>query len=108
MYPLLAFAERVCLYVTYSFEQSLIFSIALSSAADLSLLEICSRTSTSRETWSVILKVSFNFVLFTLLLIISQGGKKLYYGAAVRWRREKPGTTVCVRDAFYNVCSSDQ
>ncbi|KAF8530908.1 hypothetical protein JB92DRAFT_2854261 [Gautieria morchelliformis] len=60
---------------------------ALSSSADISCLEICSRTAASRETWSVILK----------------GGKKLYYGPAVRWRREKPGTTVCIRDAFYNL-----
>lgn len=23
----------------------------------------------------------------------------------MRWRRERPGTVVCIRDAFYNVCS---
>lgn len=27
----------------------------------------------------------------------------MYNGTAVRWRRESPGTVVCVRDAFYNV-----
>lgn len=27
----------------------------------------------------------------------------LYQGEAVRWRRESPGTVVCVRDAFFNV-----
>lgn len=29
----------------------------------------------------------------------------MYNGTAVRWRRESPGTVVCVRDAFYNVRS---
>ncbi|KAK0461814.1 uncharacterized protein EV420DRAFT_1305145 [Desarmillaria tabescens] len=60
---------------------------ALASAADLCCLEISSRTAVSRETWSVILK----------------GGQTLYSGAAVRWRRETPGTVVCVRDALYNL-----
>ncbi|KAK0491323.1 hypothetical protein IW261DRAFT_81628 [Armillaria novae-zelandiae] len=60
---------------------------ALASAADLCCLEISSRTVVSRETWSVILK----------------GGQTLYSGVAVRWRRETPGTVVCVRDAFYNL-----
>ncbi|KAJ3808978.1 hypothetical protein F5876DRAFT_89725 [Lentinula aff. lateritia] len=60
---------------------------ALASAADLSCLEIASRTSRSRETWSIILK----------------DGKILYSGSAVRWRRESHGTTICVRDAFYNL-----
>ncbi|GLB34064.1 putative mutL C terminal dimerisation domain contatining protein [Lyophyllum shimeji] len=60
---------------------------ALASAADLSCLEISSRTARSRETWS----------------IITKGGKNLYSGPAVRWRRESPGTAVCVRDAFYNL-----
>jgi hypothetical protein len=31
-----------------------------------------------------------------------QGSETLYNGPAVRWRRESPGTTVCIRDAFYN------
>ncbi|KAF5393106.1 hypothetical protein D9757_001289 [Collybiopsis confluens] len=60
---------------------------ALASAADLCCLEIASRTSLSRETWSIILKDENVF----------------YTGPAVRWRRESPGTTVCVRDAFYNL-----
>ncbi|KAF8165579.1 hypothetical protein B0H34DRAFT_689642 [Crassisporium funariophilum] len=60
---------------------------ALASAADMSCLEICSRTAKSRNTWSVILK----------------GSKALYFGPAVRWKRESPGTTVCVRDAFFNL-----
>ncbi|KAJ3874681.1 hypothetical protein F5051DRAFT_87327 [Lentinula edodes] len=60
---------------------------ALASAADLCCLEIASRTSRSRETWSIILK----------------DGKILYSGSAVRWRRESHGTTICVRDAFYNL-----
>ncbi|TRM68211.1 hypothetical protein BD626DRAFT_555063 [Schizophyllum amplum] len=60
---------------------------ALASAADLCCLEIASRTARSRECWSVILK----------------DGKSLYNGPAVRWRRETPGTVVCVRDAFYNL-----
>ncbi|KAK0190644.1 hypothetical protein F5146DRAFT_930734 [Armillaria mellea] len=60
---------------------------ALASAADMCCLEISSRSAGSKETWSVILK----------------GGQTLYSGAAVRWRRETPGTVVCVRDAFYNL-----
>ncbi|KAG5654598.1 hypothetical protein H0H81_011573 [Sphagnurus paluster] len=60
---------------------------ALASAADLACLEISSRTANSRETWSVITK----------------GGKNLYEGPAVRWRRESSGTVVCIRDAFYNL-----
>ncbi|KAL0580058.1 DNA mismatch repair protein [Marasmius crinis-equi] len=60
---------------------------ALASAADLGCLEISSRTSRSKETWSLILK----------------DGKTIYLGAAVRWKRTSHGTTVCVRDAFYNL-----
>ncbi|KAJ3975254.1 hypothetical protein EV361DRAFT_889995 [Lentinula raphanica] len=60
---------------------------ALASAADICCLEIASRTSRSRETWSIILR----------------DGKTLYTGSAVRWQRDTPGTTVCVRDAFYNL-----
>ncbi|KAL1739993.1 hypothetical protein HDZ31DRAFT_48388 [Schizophyllum fasciatum] len=60
---------------------------ALASAADLCCLEITSRTARSRESWSIILK----------------DRKTLYNGPAVRWRRETPGTVVCVRDAFYNL-----
>ncbi|KAF9481858.1 hypothetical protein BDN70DRAFT_930536 [Pholiota conissans] len=60
---------------------------ALASAADIACLEICSRTSKSRNTWSIILK----------------GSQTLYVGPAVRWQRESPGTAVCVRDAFYNL-----
>ncbi|KAJ6515500.1 hypothetical protein C8R45DRAFT_956702 [Mycena sanguinolenta] len=60
---------------------------ALASCADICCLEISSRTAQSRQTWSVIVK----------------GSKALYNGPAVRWRRESPGTTVCIRDAFYNL-----
>ncbi|TFK68180.1 hypothetical protein BDN72DRAFT_898304 [Pluteus cervinus] len=60
---------------------------ALASAGDVCCIEIASRTVNSRETWSV----------------ISKGGKALYNGPAVRWKRESPGTTVCIRDAFYNL-----
>ncbi|KAJ3528608.1 hypothetical protein NM688_g7975 [Phlebia brevispora] len=60
---------------------------ALASIADLCCLEISSRTQRSRECWSV----------------ISKGGEVLYNGPAVRWRRESPGTVVCVRDMFYNL-----
>lgn len=35
-------------------------NIALASAADLSLLEISSRTVGSKETWSLIIKVSLS------------------------------------------------
>ncbi|KAJ6572598.1 hypothetical protein B0H10DRAFT_2237504 [Mycena sp. CBHHK59/15] len=59
---------------------------ALASCADICCLEIASRATRSRETWSVIIK----------------GSKTLYTGPAVRWRRESPGTTICIRDAFYN------
>ncbi|KAJ7437811.1 hypothetical protein B0H11DRAFT_1829727 [Mycena galericulata] len=60
---------------------------ALASCADICCLEITSRTARSRQTWSVIVK----------------GSETLYQGPAVRWRRESPGTTVCIRDAFYNL-----
>ncbi|KAF7290914.1 Mismatch repair-related protein [Mycena chlorophos] len=60
---------------------------ALASCADICCLEIASRTSRSTQTWSAIMK----------------GSKSLYNGTAVRWTRESPGTTVCVRDAFYNL-----
>ncbi|KAJ7129319.1 hypothetical protein C8R44DRAFT_776507 [Mycena epipterygia] len=60
---------------------------ALASCADICCLEISSRTARSRQSWSVIVK----------------GSKPLYNGPAVRWRRESPGTTVCIRDAFYNL-----
>ncbi|KAJ7044715.1 hypothetical protein C8F04DRAFT_1069288 [Mycena alexandri] len=60
---------------------------ALASCADICCLEISSRTARSRQTWSVIVK----------------GSKTLYNGPAIRWRRESPGTTVCIRDAFYNL-----
>ena len=61
--------------------------IALASAADVSCLEISSRTARSRESWSIILKA----------------GECLYEGPSIRWRRESRGTVVSVRDAFYNV-----
>ncbi|KAJ7368705.1 hypothetical protein DFH08DRAFT_31742 [Mycena albidolilacea] len=60
---------------------------ALASCADICCLEISSRTARSMQTWSIIVK----------------GAKTLYNGPAVRWRRESPGTTVCIRDAFYNL-----
>lgn len=60
---------------------------ALSSMAELCCLEISSRTSRSRESWSVILKA----------------GKSLYSGPSIRWRRETAGTVVCVRDAFFSL-----
>ncbi|TEB35750.1 hypothetical protein FA13DRAFT_1376732 [Coprinellus micaceus] len=59
----------------------------LASAADIGCLEISSRISQSKETWATIVK----------------GAKRLYFGPAIRWRRETPGTVVCVRDAFYNL-----
>jgi len=77
--------------------------IALASAADISCLEICSRTSKSRNTWSIILKVCFSHQLLYVIDSFYQGGKLLYTGAAVRWKRETPGTAICIRDAFYNV-----
>ncbi|CAE6459862.1 unnamed protein product [Rhizoctonia solani] len=51
---------------------------ALASAMELSCLEISSRTPNARESWSVILK-------------------------AMRWRRERAGTTAVCRDVFFNV-----
>ncbi|KAF8559172.1 hypothetical protein OG21DRAFT_1403956 [Imleria badia] len=60
---------------------------ALASMADLSCLEISSRTAKSRESWSVIVKA----------------GKSLYKGPSIRWRRESPGTVVSIRDAFFSL-----
>ncbi|ETW84186.1 hypothetical protein HETIRDRAFT_381588 [Heterobasidion irregulare TC 32-1] len=60
---------------------------ALASAADISCVEISTRTPTSKESWTVILKSE----------------QCLYDGPSVRWRRETAGTTVCLRDIFYNL-----
>ncbi|TDL29827.1 hypothetical protein BD410DRAFT_811341 [Rickenella mellea] len=60
---------------------------ALASAADISCIEISSRTFRSKECWSIIFK----------------GGEKLYYGPSIRWRRESPGTAVSIRDTFFNL-----
>ncbi|KAH9977605.1 histidine kinase-like ATPase [Lactifluus volemus] len=60
---------------------------ALASAADVSCLEISSRTSISQETWSVITK----------------SGRCLYNGPSTRWRLERPGTVVYLRDIFHNL-----
>ncbi|KAI0028362.1 hypothetical protein K488DRAFT_21698, partial [Vararia minispora EC-137] len=60
---------------------------AIASAAGVSIIEIASRTSRSRESYTVIVKDS----------------KCLYDGPSTRWRRERPGTVVCLRDIFYNL-----
>lgn len=60
---------------------------ALASIADVSCLEISTRTANSRESWSIILKK----------------GQCLYNGPSLRWRRETPGTVVYIRDAFFNL-----
>ncbi|EIW82275.1 hypothetical protein CONPUDRAFT_89709 [Coniophora puteana RWD-64-598 SS2] len=60
---------------------------ALSSAAELCCVEIASRTARSRESHSIILK----------------GGKSLYFGPSIRWKREGHGTVACIRDAFFNL-----
>ncbi|KAI0053776.1 hypothetical protein FA95DRAFT_1480918 [Auriscalpium vulgare] len=60
---------------------------ALASAADITCLEISSRTKRSRESWSIILK----------------NGRSLYAGPSTRWRRESAGTVVCLRDIFFNL-----
>ncbi|KAI0306999.1 hypothetical protein B0F90DRAFT_1622599 [Multifurca ochricompacta] len=60
---------------------------ALASAADVSCLEISSRTASSPQTWSAITK----------------NGHCLYNGPATRWRMERPGTVVYLRDIFHNL-----
>ncbi|KAJ3574792.1 hypothetical protein NP233_g1526 [Leucocoprinus birnbaumii] len=60
---------------------------ALASATQISCLEIASRSAKSQTTWC----------------LIKKGDQLLYKGEAIRWRRESPGTVVCVRDAFYNL-----
>lgn len=60
---------------------------ALASIADLSILEISSRTAKARQSWSVILK----------------GPETLFFGPSARWHRQSAGTTVCVRDAFHSL-----
>jgi DNA mismatch repair protein MLH3 len=82
---------------------SLKLSIALSSMAELCCLEISSRTSQSRESWSVILKVRECACCVNTAQVVLQGGKSLYSGPSIRWRREIAGTVVCVRDAFFSV-----
>jgi DNA mismatch repair protein MLH3 len=78
---------------------------ALASAADVSCLEIASRTSISQETWSVITKVHASLPSFLLVLFnVLQNGRCLYNGPSARWRLERPGTVVYLRDIFHNVC----
>lgn len=60
---------------------------ALASAADVSCLEISSRTTLSRQTWS----------------IITKNGHCLFNGPAARWRMERSGTVVYLRDVFHNL-----
>ncbi|KZO98124.1 hypothetical protein CALVIDRAFT_54148 [Calocera viscosa TUFC12733] len=60
---------------------------ALASAIDLASVEISSRTAQSEGSWSIIVR----------------GGSKIFAGQALRWRRERPGTIVNIKDAFYNL-----
>ncbi|KZT62792.1 hypothetical protein CALCODRAFT_445231, partial [Calocera cornea HHB12733] len=60
---------------------------ALASAIDLASVEISSRTAEIAESWSIVVR----------------GGNKLYAGQSLRWRRERPGTIVNIKDAFYNL-----
>ena len=84
-----AFVVKVCTEESISGVALIIIlsPLALASAADLSCIEISSRTSRSKESWSIILK----------------GGEQLYYGPSTRWRRESSGTSVLLRDVFFNV-----
>lgn len=50
---------------------------------------------------------TYQLSYYVFIFLYDQGSKQIYSGAALRWRREKPGTTVCIRDAFYNVCVFD-
>ncbi|KAL9713123.1 DNA mismatch repair protein [Leucoagaricus gongylophorus] len=59
----------------------------LASAAQVSCLEIASRSVKARTTWSIIKKAD----------------QLLFKGEATRWRRETPGTVVCVKDVFFNL-----
>ncbi|PPQ78227.1 hypothetical protein CVT25_015546 [Psilocybe cyanescens] len=71
----------------------------LASAADIACLEIFSRTSKSRNTWFLL---CYNLNVIDILKY-DKGGEILYKGPAVRWKRESPGTVVCIRDIFYNL-----
>lgn len=55
--------------------------VALSSAVDLSCLEICSRTATARETWSIILKVRSFAALYSPLHSLLDSGREI----TVQW-----------------------
>jgi len=61
---------------------------ALASIFDLATVEVSSRVAEIEESWSIVVK----------------GGDKIYAGPSLRWRRERPGTIVNIKDAFYNVC----
>ena len=79
-------------------------TLALASIADLSVLEVSSRTARARQSWSTILKVRTRDIARCRKLTYSaQGTDALYFGPSVRWQRQSAGTTVCVRDAFHNV-----
>lgn len=79
---------------------------ALASAADVSCLEISSRTPISLQTWSVITKVDvpLSNPNRNHVFNIRKNGHCLYNGPAARWRMEHSGTVVHLRDIFYNVC----
>lgn len=92
-----------------SFDVVFFYWKALASAADLSCLEISTRTARSRESWSVILKVGDCLGVIDDIAhseSLYQGGRSIYNGPSIRWRREYPGTVVSIRDAFYNVCAN--
>ncbi|EJU06351.1 hypothetical protein DACRYDRAFT_113068 [Dacryopinax primogenitus] len=59
---------------------------ALASAIDIAIVEISAR-SADKGSWCIIVK----------------GGNKIYAGPPLRWRTERPGTIVNIKDAFYNL-----
>ncbi|CAI2175500.1 1264_t:CDS:10 [Funneliformis geosporum] len=72
--------EDLANVITYGFRGE-----ALSSLAEVSILEIISKHPDSYDTYSTILK----------------GGQRLQYGPTRSSRRKKPGTIIIIRDLFY-------
>ncbi len=75
---------------------------ALASIAALGLLEITSRTQSSRHTYAKLIKVSLPMPVKSLI-ISSQSSKTIYEGNTSRAISGTHGTAVIVKDLFHNV-----
>lgn len=101
----LAFVGKVCLYYLLAVRKlrDWINSVAVNRIFVLSRSIVSHRKITRIVVYNIE-GIYYAHILGNCLSHDSQGGQSLYNGPAIRWRRESPGTVVCIRDAFYNVC----